>query len=888
MTPVVGRVRARLLAAFLALLGTVVLLGATGWIGMHRIQGALSATQDQLLPDTSRALDLSERAVRLAGTAPKLGNSPTPLELKDQRAILESLLVDIDRDLAGLQHPTPELQRVVARLREGVTRQLPALVRVSERKQTVRTLLERRRERLDLLGQALHGASAKGDDAVVDPRVSALWSSLVLGTAVDDPAALGRLEADAEALSAAISAHGAARGYPAAAVSELFELSRGPNSVLALRHEAILLEPQVTYLVGQIHGNAQDLAEEASRYVAQLRALSVAQNDRLRVEVRRGFVAMLLLTLASLVIAVLATRYVGRLVGDIERITRVMSRLAAGDTAQQTPAVSRQDEIGALARNFEVFRDHLVAKQHLVLELHAQSELLEAVHHHLTDGLAVFDRDQRLLLWNVRLVDLFAPHGVVPALGMRPAELLASLGPGVTWSVPGQPQRQPLAPGIEALWTEALAVELQLPDGHVIDLRSCRMPGGGLVTLATDLTARRAIEGQLQQAQKMEVLGQLTGGVAHDFNNYLGTILGNLALLEASVGDGLQARTQWQRVRRAATSAAGLTRRLLAFARRQPLQAEEVLLDEMVEEMRDLIEYSAGEHVNVVLSLDAPGSALLLDRGQLENALLNLVMNSGAALPRGGTIEIRTWRGTAPEGVGDAAAPWARVEVRDDGVGMSPAQLAQAVEPFYTTKAPGQGSGLGLSIVYGFVRQSGGQIALESTAGQGTRVTLAFPSHAPVATGSPGDARSPERASLDACLLLVDDDEAFRATLAEQLRALGVDVDDVATPEAALAALDAAARRYAALVTDIRLAGGQSGIALAAAVRVRWPSLPVITMSGQLPELAPRQAGQAAPEAANDWPFLQKPFDIGALMSRLQGSTPTPPAETAAPQHSKS
>ena len=868
---VLGRVRTRLLAAFLLLLGATVLLTAMGWVGLRRMQGALAGVEEDLLPRISHALELSERAAQLASTAPKLGDSLSHSELDAHRHSVEALLAQIGQGSRDLREPTPQLQHVIDRLQESVHQHLPALIELSRQKLRLQAQLASELVRLDRLGQALH--AARPDAKAVDPRISSLWSTLVLGAAVRDPATIGRLEADAEALLISARRRAALATLPPEQSLELVALTEGADSVLACRQGLINLDAQIDYLVTLTRANADDLGEETSRYVAQLRLAAADRSERVRAAARTGEVLMLALTGLCVLIGLGATRYVRRLVGEIETITHVMSRLALGDTAQATPATTRPDELGELARSFEVFRDNLLAKQQLVRDLHAQRELLEAVHDNLTDGLAVFDRDGRLLLWNARLVEMLGRQGVTPSAGSTPAALLDAFPAGTTWSGRDRLRHQGLDQLPPLAWVQADHLELQGADGQVLDLRSCPMPGGGTVTLVTDLSARRAIESQLQQAQKLEVLGQLTGGVAHDFNNYLGTILGTLARLEATVNEDGRARVQWQRVRRAATSAAGLTRRLLAFARRQPLEAEDVPLDEMVEEMRDLIEYSASETVTLELDLAAGAPPVHVDRGQLENALLNLVMNSAAAMPQGGTLTVATRL---------VVAEPAQVElsVTDTGIGMTEEQAAKAFEPFFSTRPIGEGSGLGLSIVYGFVRQSGGTIALQSQPGQGTRVALRFPvasalrrqaalAPAPMAALEPLPGR---------VVLLVEDDEPFRATLADQLRQLDVCVHVVPSAEAAVDAL-AGGLGVHGMVSDVRLGQGASGIALARTVRARWPALPVLLMSGEMPELAPETAQGTNPaevlpfarEAGADLPpFLQKPFALAQLLAWLR------------------
>jgi len=862
-----GRVRDRLLTAFLLLLGAAVLLTAAGWFGLRQTQTALAHIEGNLLPRVFDVLSLSEHAGQLAQIAPRLGDVATADDLALQRARTADLLGRIGLDATHLREPTPDLRRVVSLLQAGLRDNMPVLIERAQQKLAQQALLAKDLSRLQKLGRALHAASAT---APADTDLPAVWTTLMLGATASDAATVGRLEADLEAQMRSARARGAlGRLAPDLAV-DLARLSEGPGSVLSCRQALIELDAQIATLVAFIGADARALDEQTSRYVAQLRIEAATQAARARAQAHGGEAFMVALTLLCLAIAVGATRYVHRIVGEIESIAHQMSRLAEGDTAQPTPASSRPDELGELARSFRIFRENLIAKQQLVRDLHAQSELLEAVLQSLTDGLAVFSPGGHLLMWNRRLEDLLARQKVALEDGASVEDLLQALPAAVVWREEGQPTFRSRAELSVSTWMRADHVELHAPDGQVLDLRSCPMPGGGRVTLVTDLSARHAMEHQLQQAQKLEMLGQFTGGVAHDFNNCLGTILGNLALLETSVSADSRALVQWQRVRRAAANAAGLTRRLLAFARRQPLQAEDVLLDEMIEEMKDLIEYSAGDAVTLRLSLAAGPLPAHVDRGQLENAVLNLALNSAAAMPHGGTLVVETRAVEHPGAEGQPDATWLELSVEDTGIGMSEAQAARAFEPFYSTRPIGQGSGLGLSIVYGFVRQSRGEIDLRSSPGAGTRVTLRFPAvperSRQIAAGPSPPISVP---SLEGrALLLVEDDAAFRETLSEQLRQLGVGTHAVGDAESALAAL-AGGLRVQGVLTDVRLGTGANGLQLARAIRARWPGLHVLLMSGELPEFEGRD-----PVAANldddSVPFLQKPFTIAQVIPWLQ------------------
>jgi signal transduction histidine kinase len=261
--------------------------------------------------------------------------------------------------------------------------------------------------------------------------------------------------------------------------------------------------------------------------------------------------------------------------------------------------------------------------------------------------------------------------------------------------------------------------QVRCTDGHRVELRSNPIPGGGFVTLHTDITERHAMEGQLRQAQKMEAVGQLTGGIAHDFNNILGAILGNLSVLEPAVRDQEETHECWRRAMGAVDRATRQVERLLAFSRRQHLAPEVVDPNALVEGMIDLLEYSLGSGVELHTKLAPDLPPLRVDPGQLENALMNLTINARDAMSGKGHISVNTTR---------IDADTVEIAVTDNGAGMAQEILERVLEPFFTTKPAGKGSsGLGLSMVYGFVHQSGGNLTIDSRPGQGTRVHILLP-----------------------------------------------------------------------------------------------------------------------------------------------------------------
>jgi signal transduction histidine kinase/CheY-like chemotaxis protein len=368
---------------------------------------------------------------------------------------------------------------------------------------------------------------------------------------------------------------------------------------------------------------------------------------------------------------------------------------------------------------------------------------------------------------------------------------------------------------------------------------------------------RRELEQQLRQTQKMEALGQLTGGIAHDFNNLLAVIVGNLEMAVDRQKRGLPATDLDEASLRAAARGAALTGQLLAFARRQPLrpicQDLRLLIDGMVPILKRALT------PQVELLIDGPGSACWaeIDHGQFEAALLNLVINARDAMPNGGTVTI------AIRGPLEGAAPnHVEVLVKDTGAGMTHDVLARAFEPFFTTKDVGKGSGLGLSMVYGFVRQSGGRVDLASQLGKGTLVTLHFRSaEGPAPVAEPK--KAPPIRFEHLRVLLVEDEFDVRETVRAMLSELGATVVAAADGHAALGMLKAD-QSIDTIVADIVMPGGMDGIALAASASALRPDVRIAFMSGHA-ELDRRTL-----LAINERPFLAKPFRKYELAAALE------------------
>jgi PAS domain S-box-containing protein len=400
------------------------------------------------------------------------------------------------------------------------------------------------------------------------------------------------------------------------------------------------------------------------------------------------------------------------------------------------------------------------------------------------------------------------------------------------------------------------------PDGSLL----------GYIGAALDITDQRRMEGELRQAQKMQAVGQLTGGIAHDFNNLLTVILGNSELIAAEAANDPYLSQLSEMTRKAADRGAGLVRRLLAFSRRQTLQPQVTDINRLIADMNDMLLRALGEDVDVAFALSDNLWPACIDPEQLETALLNLAINARDAISEGGRLVIETANlmVTGSTVASDEPVPpgdYLAISVTDNGTGMAPEVLARAFEPFFTTKEVGRGTGLGLSMVYGFVKQSDGYVSLSSEPGAGTTVKILLPRAAIdaeviAAAGSVGPAPSGSGQTI----LLVEDEPLVRSMLVEQLKRLGYGVVEAPNGPSALALLDER-EDIDLLLTDMVMPAGMNGRQLAEAAMTLRPELRFLFMSGHTDDRLAHQG-----QLPGGQPLLRKPVSKKVLAEALRAA----------------
>jgi PAS domain S-box-containing protein len=607
----------------------------------------------------------------------------------------------------------------------------------------------------------------------------------------------------------------------------------------------------------------------------------------------RGYTLIAAGFLAAFALATSMLR--GMITRPVRAILAVTERWRAGDTSARVPPTTVRSEFGRIAGGVNDLLDAVVAGQ---VGLRDRLAELDAIYRSSAVGLGFVDHALRFVTVNAQLAEMDgvpeAEHRgrVVCEVWPAAADLIEPL---LRRALSGEripPAEVDAAAATEGGDKRRMLVSYQpavAPDGQVLgaivsvqDITALRRAEAALQDnlqranaelerrmaerteqLEAEVGEREAAQAQLQQAQKMELLGQLTGGVAHDFNNLLTAIIGNLELALGKIADRPEIERQLLAALRAADRGAALTQRMLAFGRRQYLRIEPVAIAPLLDGMADLLARTIGPPVNVQIAAAPDMRPARADPNQVELLVLNLAVNARDAMPDGGTIAIVAVQEEVgePDGLPPNLAPGAyvRIIVTDTGTGMDAATRSRAFEPFFTTKPVGRGSGLGLSMVQGVAEQCGGGVAIESAPGRGTSVSVWLPcdeAAAPVAAEPAPDVEQP---GSGARLLLVDDDPAVRGAMAEALQEAGYDVAVAAGGRAALALLSQAPLP-SLMIVDLGLRD-MGGAEVVAEARRMAPALQVLIATG---------ADQDAAELG--YPVLAKPFratDLRAMVAAL-------------------
>lgn len=489
-------------------------------------------------------------------------------------------------------------------------------------------------------------------------------------------------------------------------------------------------------------------------------------------------------------------------------------------------------------------------------DLLARSSLLKTTLESLRDPICVIDAEGSVVAWNEPFAQL-AGWDPVKSGALTREQLLSGRLPAMRALL------EPLNLDVEAP-DRSLTARVSY-DGREYEVSRGEMSGGGAVVRCVDITEQLRDEAALRQGQKMEATGQLTGGMAHDFNNILQVIRANLDLMKDDVGANSGVVARLQSATAAAERGARLTQQLLAFARRQPLAPEPTDVAQLLSDLADLLRHSLGERITIELAIsDDPWNARI-DSGQLENAILNLAINARDAMPDGGTVRVEVSNVTLDRSYAIlhpdvTPGAYVLVAVSDTGTGMPPEVAAQAFDPFFTTKRDGKGTGLGLSMVYGFVRQSNGHIRIDSAIGQGTSVKLYLPRTLdPVAGKETDPTIAPTGRER---ILVVEDHDDVRQAVVDMLGGWGYRVTAVESADAAAALLNKNPD-FDLLFTDIVMPGTLPVMELVTLAQRLRPGIAVLLTSGYARDLIP-ETGQSR------YPMIVKPYGAEALAAKVR------------------
>jgi signal transduction histidine kinase len=827
-------VQGRLWAALTLLAFAVLSASAVTWFALQRVDARLQDLHQETLSQVAQALDLSKRSADLATSAPYLLNQRSNFMIEQEGAKLITVLDRVRQDWPQTRFGTnrggdgdTSVSLILDSMADGVT----DLVDASTSLDAVQAGIRSQTAKLgNLRNQA---TSAIGSPDIQDRTRLIWWSLQSMNADALNAAYAGNLIGVGEEQRHYLQQRQTLQDQTLTAgqadfLAALEDVVWTDAGLFELRRQELSSNLTAQNALFRIRQDANRINEVASTYATQAEAFLATERIASSRTIRVTRITVAAISLISLTLAIAAAIYVSRYVTfNISRVSGAMVRLAKGDHASALPRrLGGQDEIGDLFRSFRSFRANALRLDRSNRQLDQRNALFEKVFANISDGIAIADATGRITARNPAFTKIMRLRPEAHNTG-RLMDWLSESKFGAAAQLIGL--------------TDAHRgfCELTSDDGQVLEIRASKLPDDGRVWLVADMTERRKMSDRLQQIDRIETLGKVAGDTAHDFANILSTIRTHAHLLELEQTD--QMNGSLDAIGNAVDFGASLTDRLLAFARKQSLVPELVNLNSLIEGMAELVEISLKPGVVLDISLPATPLYCLVDPGQFESALFNLLLNANNAIADAGTICV-----TLQQGDGDHA----RILIKDDGKGMSKDVLAHAIEPFFTTREDQGGTGLGLSIVYGFIRQTGGNLSIESTVGKGTEIDVSLPL-AP-ATDEPVNHHEGGK------VLLVEDDPKTRNAVDTLLKGLGFDVAISATGSEAQASLHQ--EKFDILLSDMELGSDIDGLNLIGLAKKISPATKGFLMSGK------SMNKQALPDHAT---FIEKPITKDKLVGAL-------------------
>ncbi|STO55009.1 integral membrane sensor hybrid histidine kinase [Canicola haemoglobinophilus] len=608
---------------------------------------------------------------------------------------------------------------------------------------------------------------------------------------------------------------------------------------------------RIQFLTFQIEALVKNIVQQYTQ-LAQEKVETVSHaSDQIQHKLSQQTNLIIIFALCTIILIIILGHYIYSLLGKrLYSITNALKRLSQGDKNVTVPQQQTQDEIGDLARTFDIFHQNVLQLERTDALLKEKSELLEQTFLAMRDGLAIFDQDFNLASYNAEfkhlLQDYFLQYqqhdlpSLIKFFHQQQAKIVAT-EQALDLNLLTQIRQE----------TDFLEISYQQ---QILEWRVSGL-NDGLVVFLIDRTQRKKLEADVADNQKMRAIGHLTGGIAHDFNNFLAVIIGNLDLIDPNSLDERQAK-RLHRAMKAAENSATLTQRLLAYARKQPLHPTSLDLNQLILDFEDLIKHTIPAGIKVRLDLAENLSAVYIDKNQLETALVNLIINAKDALENEGEIIIRTEELMVQRT--HSQQKMVQLSIIDNGCGMDENTKKRVFEPFFTTKQNGRGSGLGLSMVYGFIRQSKGRVIIETKLGQGTNIQLQLPLTAVIEHPQDKTISANVSPIMKGNLLLIEDKTELCDTLNEQLSQLGYQVNICKSGEQAMEYLQQNCKLDYVL-SDIMLSGKLTGVEVAKWLNQNRPDVKVLLMTGHTEQI----------EKTEKFPLLVKPFKLIELQRKL-------------------
>ena len=817
-------VRARLFFALAALTLATFLVGAIAWTALDRMTSRVDRLHGDTLTAVDGALTLSRQAAAIATRAPYIMAIDSPFRIGQEGEETVRLIEEIR---AGLTPGSP-LSPVLGDMRaatEALVSDMQARAQFRDRTLRTTAALAKMERRFAQLAAGAEAPLAERQDWFTLQRLAA---ALIGAGRAENLIGVGEFQREYHRLRLVANTEGMRDGLSDLAL--LASMAEGPEGLFELRRLELTRQVAARGALVRVRLGAARLIGEAETATAGAQAVIAEERASTTSAIALQKSTILVVSLASAALALFAALFVsGYVTGNLKAISNAMMRLAAGDRSSRLPrGEGAGDEIGKLFHAFRTFRANALRLDRSNRRLAQRTAMFDNMMRGISDGVAILSETGAIILHNRRLAEVLRLSE--DAIRARPT--LAALISEGGW-------REETGP--------AGASGLTGPEGRHLVRRSSPLPDGGQVVLLADVTEQREARDRMEQMRRIEALGKVTGEVAHDFGNILSTINGSLHLLDKAGPE--RQHELIDAIANAAEIGTSQVQRLLAFARRQRLAPEQVELNALIDGIGDLVGLALREGIELAIEPSGGPVTVLVDPGQLESALLNLCLNAAHAMDGPGTIRLRV----------RADRDNAHIEVIDTGEGMTPVVLEHAMEPFFTARSDGTGTGLGLPMVYGFIRQSGGEVQIFSAPGQGTTVRMSLPRLGTSRPSAPADTAVRWRR-----VLVVEDDpadlRAHRATLAPYAG----EIVTAASFAQGLARLDKGG--FDLVVTDLSLDGAPDGWKIAEAALDRGAARAVAVVSGRLPERTP-YADRYGPALVT----LPKPLDIGALLGAVEG-----------------